>query len=199
MSANNEIGPGGRHTHAAAAGQPGSHYDFIVCGSGPSGCVVAARLAENPAVKVILIEVGGTDDVLSAGPYRQHGQGAGRRIEHQRHGLGQGPPDAGRQFRACAQYLFPRKLRDKPLDHRPCLLWQRTGTVRTTANLSSMSMQLQLYQVRYFLALARTLNFTRAAEQCNVTQPAVPVGNSILLATDIESGDAPALCERFVA
>ena len=26
----------------------------------------------------------------------------------------------------------------------------------------------------------------------------VPVGNSILLATDIESGDAPALCERFV-
>src|SRR6201991_2799652 len=34
-------------------------------------------------------------------------------------------------------------------------------------------MQLQLYQVRYFLALARTLNFTRAAEQCNVTQPAL--------------------------
>ena len=27
----------------------------------------------------------------------------------------------------------------------------------------------------------------------------VPVGNSILLATDIELGDAPALCERFVA
>src|SRR5215468_580510 len=44
---------------------------------------------------------------------------------------------------------------------------------RTTANLSSVSMQLQLYQVRYFLALARTLNFTRAAEQCNVTQPAL--------------------------
>src|SRR3954470_17721806 len=36
-----------------------------------------------------------------------------------------------------------------------------------------MSMQLQLYQVRYFLAVARTLNFTRAAEQCNVTQPAL--------------------------
>src|SRR5215831_3462303 len=78
-----------------------------------------------------------------------------------------------RQFRGGAQYLFPRKLRDKPLDHRPCLLWQLTGTVRTTANLSSVSMQLQLYQVRYFLALARTLNFTRAAEQCNVTQPAL--------------------------
>jgi hypothetical protein len=27
----------------------------------------------------------------------------------------------------------------------------------------------------------------------------VPIGNSILLATDIESRDAPAICERFVA
>src|SRR6201991_4568649 len=34
-------------------------------------------------------------------------------------------------------------------------------------------MQLQLHQIRYFLALARTLNFTRAAEQSNVTQPAL--------------------------
>src|ERR1700742_5014346 len=31
----------------------------------------------------------------------------------------------------------------------------------------------ELHQVRYFLALARTLNFTRAAEQCNVSQPAL--------------------------
>ncbi len=30
-----------------------------------------------------------------------------------------------------------------------------------------------LVQIRYFLALGRTLNFTRAAEQCNVTQPAL--------------------------
>jgi hypothetical protein len=33
----------------------------------------------------------------------------------------------------------------------------------------------------------------------NRLEPVVPVGNSISLATDIESGDAPALCERFVA
>lgn len=32
---------------------------------------------------------------------------------------------------------------------------------------------MDLVQIRYFLALARTLNFTRAAEQCNVTQPAL--------------------------
>jgi len=32
---------------------------------------------------------------------------------------------------------------------------------------------MEMQQVRYFLALARTLNFTRAAESCNVTQPAL--------------------------
>src|ERR1700733_8413233 len=32
---------------------------------------------------------------------------------------------------------------------------------------------MELHQVRYFLALGQTLNFTRAAEQCNVTQPAL--------------------------
>jgi DNA-binding transcriptional LysR family regulator len=32
---------------------------------------------------------------------------------------------------------------------------------------------LELHQVRYFVAISRLLNFTRAAEQCNVTQPAL--------------------------
>jgi DNA-binding transcriptional LysR family regulator len=31
----------------------------------------------------------------------------------------------------------------------------------------------ELHQVRYFVAVSRLLNFTRAAEQCNVTQPAL--------------------------
>ena len=32
---------------------------------------------------------------------------------------------------------------------------------------------MEMHQVRYFLAVARTLNCTRAAEECNVAQPSL--------------------------
>ncbi|XP_053951172.1 glucose dehydrogenase [FAD, quinone]-like [Anastrepha ludens] len=47
-------------------------YDFIVVGAGTAGCTLAARLSENPAWKVLLIEAGGPENAAMDIPILAH-------------------------------------------------------------------------------------------------------------------------------
>lgn len=44
------------------ASELGTRFDYIVCGAGTSGCVVAARLAADQQTRVLVLEAGGIDE-----------------------------------------------------------------------------------------------------------------------------------------
>ena len=65
------------------------------------------------------------------------------------------------------------RTRMKPIRLRYCLRMRNALASAETEHGERKGDVVELHEMRYFLALSKTLNFTRAAEICNVSQPAL--------------------------
>ncbi|TQN42014.1 choline dehydrogenase-like flavoprotein [Blastococcus colisei] len=54
----------GVHGHERPSEDGPEEFDVVVVGAGSAGCAVAGRLSEDPTLRVLLLEAGGSDDVL---------------------------------------------------------------------------------------------------------------------------------------
>src|SRR3954449_273871 len=73
-------------------------------------------------------------------------------------------------LRAVLEMLFGFRNDTPPLSWFWCSYGGHSGSLSGTRQGSTI---MEMHQVRYFLAVTRLLNFTRAADECNVTQPSL--------------------------
>src|SRR5689334_17272557 len=71
----------GEAGNEAAGPRPFQECDFLIVGAGSAGCVLASRLSENPAHRVILLEAGGRDN----DPLLKVPAAVGRNVEAPQH------------------------------------------------------------------------------------------------------------------
>jgi choline dehydrogenase len=95
-------------------------YDYIIVGAGSAGCVIAARLSEDPGVSVLLVESGPSDDT----PYIAMPLGAGKLMG-----------SAGLK-RPAKDYLSYYSI--SPGGNRPSEMWLKGRTLGGSSSINGM-------------------------------------------------------------